>query len=155
MLDLHAWFVIPSVQICTLGGLVSKSVKPKCAFFQITHGWVLRPTRPCKNARPTLTSAKYLMRSTRPCILEKYARSGFTTNPTVHSAPLGSGPKGAFRWSYSVSAHLESVFVSGPFQDVANAASSFGGGKRHAGSKGRQGRVWSGLGSWVEGRERT
>jgi len=24
----------------------------------------------------------------------------FTTNPTVHSAPLGSGPKGAFRGSY-------------------------------------------------------
>ena len=96
MLDLHAWVVIPSVQICTLGGLVSKSMKPKCAFFQIMHDWVLRPTRPCKNARQTLTSVTYLMRSTRLCILDKYARSGFTTNPTVHrsSCTLGLTTQG-------------------------------------------------------------
>ena len=59
---------------------------------KIMHGWVLRPTQPCKNARPTLTSATYLMRSTRPCILEKYARSGFTTNSTVHRSPFTLGP---------------------------------------------------------------
>ena len=61
------------------------------------HGWVLRPTRPCKIALPTSTCVTYLMKPSRPCIFEKYAHPGFTTNPAVHSAPLGRQPRGASR----------------------------------------------------------
>ena len=93
--DLHT-------RVCYL--LDSKSVKRGCAFFQIMHGWVVRPTRPCKIALPTSTCVAYFMRPSRPCTFEKYAHPGFMTNPAVHTAPLGCLPRCAFRGSNSVSA---------------------------------------------------